>query len=86
MLGRRSCAGFPARNRPVRRANRSGVRGPIVASKRGNARGAKGAQEGECEIDKFPESKSATVSPKAQPEVAKQAEDVPSRWASARSS
>jgi RNA-directed DNA polymerase len=32
-------------------------------------------------MDKFPESKSARVSPKAKPSVANQAEDVQSRWA-----
>jgi len=50
MLGRSSCD-YSRKAEGCRRADRLGVRGPIVALKRGNARGAKGAQEGECMKD-----------------------------------
>lgn len=64
-----------------RRADRPGVRGPIVALKRGNARGAKGAQEGECMKDNLQECPSARVPPMTKSEAAKQAEEVRARWA-----
>ncbi len=80
MLGRSSCD-HSRKAEGCRGADRSGVRGPIVAMKRGNARGAKGAQEGECGMNRLQESHSAEVLPKRQSEAAKQAEEVCARWA-----
>jgi len=45
-----SCAGFSQENRPVRRASRTGVRASIVASKPGNAGGAKGRRKVDAEV------------------------------------
>jgi len=80
MLGRSSCD-YSRKAEGCRRADRLGVRGPIVALKRGNARGAKGAQEGECMKDNPQECPSATVPPMTKSEAAKQAEEVCARWA-----
>lgn len=55
--------------------SRAGVRAPIVAMKRGNARGAKGGQEGGSVKDGQPESSSAAVSARTNP-----AGEVRARW------
>ena len=52
---------------PRRRETGAGVRAPIVAKKRGNARGAKAGQEGECAKDTPMETRSEIV-----PETAKE--------------
>ncbi len=46
------------------RLRRAGVRAPVVVRKRGNARGAKGAQEGGCVKDRTAEDPPAGVSRK----------------------
>lgn len=56
--------------------SRPEVRAPIVATKRRNGRGAKGAQEGGCVKDPTTEPKPASV-----PSGARQAGDIRARWA-----
>ena len=56
--------------------SRPGVRAPIVAMKRRNGRGAKGAQEGGCVKDSTAEDNPAPV-----PSGATQAGDIRARWA-----
>ena len=60
----------------TRRTGHAGVRAPIVAMKRRNWRGAKGAQEGGCVKDRTTEAQPASVPPGAM-----QAGEARSRWA-----
>ena len=72
---RRSCVLVAPKNRPA------GVRAPIVARKRGNSRGAKGATEGGYARERPWKNRPARVSPQGErPEESRQAGEPRSRW------
>ena len=72
LFGKETVFMLPVRSR---RAERTGVRAPVVAMKSRNGDGAKGAQEGGYVTDRTAENRPAGV-----PEKAKQAGEIRDRW------